>query len=54
MKQRWWQTGKATAGRWFHCPICRAQLRGGGNGALASHFRAKHPAADWTVHRRSA
>ena len=49
---RWWQTG-STVVRGFACPICRQPLKGGGNGALASHFRSKHPGTDWTVHRRN-
>ena len=53
-KRRWWQVDdRADVGRGFSCPICSQRLRGGGNGALASHFRAKHPGADWTVHRRN-
>ena len=53
-KRRWWQTGESAPGRAFDCPLCRKPLKGGGNGALASHFRAAHPIADWTHHRRNA
>lgn len=51
-RRRWWQVGRPI-GRCFNCPICRQQINGGGNGALASHFRAKHPDADWKQHRRN-
>ena len=53
-KRRWWQVEQPKAGRAFACPICRHELRGGGNGALAAHFRSRHPHADWMAHRRTA
>jgi hypothetical protein len=52
-RRRWWQVSDKPAGKGFGCPICSTPLRGGGNGALASHFRSKHPGADWTAHRRN-
>lgn len=53
-RRRWWQVENTNVGRGFNCPICTHRLRGGGNGALASHFRSAHPGADWRVHRRAA
>ncbi len=49
-KPRWW-VGRV--GKGFACPMCRKQLKGGGNGALASHMKAAHPIADWTNFRRN-